>query len=323
MISNDSFPPVMAGGVRTAQFVKFLEKFGHKITVYKFDPYLKKDYSKYNSMNLNITYIPIYESIFKMKADFDVIANMDPVISNLPVLYYRYIHNVPILSDFQDPFDEWRVFKYALGKEIFGSIYRRSLWITTTHNLLKNQLINNLNVNPDIISIINNGVDMDVYNEMNLEKTIDVLYTGSPFSSETLIEKVRSICIKNNKNFLWTPKDKRYPSDNMPLILNKAKICILPAEKGHWHNKLMEYLACGCVVVSLRTEQTEKVIIDGYNGLLANNEKDFIEKILFLLTNENLQINIMKNARSSVMQYSWQKMAKEFEMYLLKIKRDH
>lgn len=223
-----------------------------------------------------------------------------------------------MLSDLGDPVNEWRVMGNPIGRKVFGYIFRSSDFVTTTHDTLKHQLMEELHVDPEKIGVINNGTDMSKFRPMPVDKDIDVLYSGTPFSFERLISRVRRECQSRGKAFLWTPRDRRYPPDEIPLVLNRSKICIFPAEQGHWHIKLMEYLACGCAVVALETEQTKKIISDGKNGLLAITEDEFIEKIFYLLENDELRRMLAENSRESVKDYSWENLARQFEAYLKK-----
>ncbi len=318
VISNDPYPPKRTGMGRTAPFVEALARFGHEVEVYNLDPRPGRKIDQIKRVNLTVRHLPLVEVPLLLRRNFDVVANMDPVILNLPAPFLSKIRGIPMLSELQDPVDEWRVMGNSIGRKVFGYIFRSSDFVTTTHDNLKHQLIEKLHVDPEKIGVINNGVDMSVFRPMPVDKDIDVLYTGSPFSFERLVSRVRRECQSRGKAFLWTPRDRRYPSDELPLVLNRSKICIFPAEQGHWHIKLMEYLACGCAVVALETEQTKKIISDGKNGLLANTEDEFIEKIFYLLGNNELRGMLAENSRESVKDYSWENLARQFETYLKK-----
>lgn len=308
----------MAHGMRTAQFWKILNHFGHDISILNLDPRNNAHLSEQKE-NFNVTFFTLKHLPLSLLSKYDLIANMDPVILNLPAPFISWMRDVPMISDLQDPLHEWSVMKKSLTKTLFGSIFRYSKFVTTTHSKLKHQLIETLNVDPNKIGIVHNGVDLNFFKFMDVDKDVDVLYTGSPFSFGSLISEVRKECQSRKKKFLWTPFDKRFSYNELPLVLNQSRVCIFPAEESHWHNKLMEYLACGCAVVALETEQTKKIIIDGENGLLADSKEEFLEKIFYLLENDALRKKISTNAVVSVKQYSWNILVKNYEQYLFNV----
>jgi glycosyltransferase involved in cell wall biosynthesis len=314
-VTNDPYPPKMAHGMRTFQFWRSLYKTGNEIEILNIDSRNNTLLDKLRINGYNIPYITLKNSFRLFNSKYDLIANMDPVILNLPAPVLSWMKKIPMISDLQDPLNEWRVMNNLTTRHLFGNIFKQSQFITTTHNLLKHELMDSFSIDSDKIGVVHNGVDLSLFKPMIVEKKIDVVYTGSAFSFENLLSKIRIECSNNNKSFLWTPRDVEYPYEKIPLILNQSRVCCFPAEKGHWHNKLLEYLACGCVVVTLKTEQTLKLISNRKNGILVDTETEFIDSLFEVLENDDLRKIISNNAVKSVQQYSWDLLGKKFESY--------
>jgi glycosyltransferase involved in cell wall biosynthesis len=70
-------------------------------------------------------------------------------------------------------------------------------------------------------------------------------------------------------------------------------------------------------VVASRNEGYRYVVKDGENGLLCEpeNEFDLANKIIKVLTDENLRKKLIENGLKTAQEYSWENIAKKVEDY--------
>jgi glycosyltransferase involved in cell wall biosynthesis len=105
------------------------------------------------------------------------------------------------------------------------------------------------------------------------------------------------------------------PYEKVPLYINASDVCVVPRKtQRHRYSplKLHEYMACGKPVVATRTDGFED--LEKYNaGILVNPEnfKEFADKILKLLKNNELREEMGGNGREYVVKYhSWESVAR-------------
>jgi len=111
------------------------------------------------------------------------------------------------------------------------------------------------------------------------------------------------------------------PYREMPLYLSAADVFALPmndeiSERARWPMRLGEYLAAARPIVASDIGEVATVIKNEKCGLLAqpNDPKDFSEKILMLLHDDELRINMSRRARMAAEEkYSWSKIAERVE----------
>ncbi len=77
------------------------------------------------------------------------------------------------------------------------------------------------------------------------------------------------------------------PYSRIPQHFKAADIFVLPSLYEGFARVLMEAAMAGKPIVSTNVGGTEDIIKDGENGFVINqgNEKNFVEKVLFLLQN--------------------------------------
>ena len=85
---------------------------------------------------------------------------------------------------------------------------------------------------------------------------------------------------------------------NMPKLLNKIKILVLPSDYEGMPTIILEAMACGVIVVANRIGAVPDVIDNGVNGFIVDSNKpdDIVECISRILQSDELDI-ISNNAR--------------------------
>ncbi len=121
-----------------------------------------------------------------------------------------------------------------------------------------------------------------------------------------------------------------YGSDNIIIhpnvpdlapYLQDAAVYIHPHLGGSGiQNKLLEAMACGCPVVTTHSGAWGFSIVNGFNGFVASNDKEFIDLTLNLLNNPEHAKNIGSNARGYIIEnHSWQRIYEQLDSILEEI----
>jgi glycosyltransferase involved in cell wall biosynthesis len=113
----------------------------------------------------------------------------------------------------------------------------------------------------------------------------------------------------------------------IPYYLAAADVLILPMddniiEKARWPIRLGDYLASGKAIVSNAVGEVKKVLTEDNCGLTASptDPKDFAEKIVKLLENEELRTKLGKQARKVAEEkYSWIKITERLNQVYMKL----
>ncbi len=83
--------------------------------------------------------------------------------------------------------------------------------------------------------------------------------------------------------------------------ISKAEVVVVPLRIGSGlRNKVLHAMACGKTVVATREAVEGINVKDKENILIANTPQEFVEKILLVLNNKDLNLKIAKNARKFI-----------------------
>jgi glycosyltransferase involved in cell wall biosynthesis len=190
--------------------------------------------------------------------------------------------------------------------------------------------------------VVSNGVDTHYFSSTPKEKKFDLLFCGNLsylpnknaviFLCEKiaplLIDKIPTIKINivggNSINDF-----KKYESknihfagwvDDVRTAYNETKLFIAPLFTGAGlQNKLLEAMSMQVPCVASSITNASLKATENKQVLIANNEYEFVEKIIQLLNDEHLQNSFKINARTFVEEnYSWDKANRILEDVLLK-----
>jgi len=101
----------------------------------------------------------------------------------------------------------------------------------------------------------------------------------------------------------------------MPLFYSAADVTVVPSYHETFGLAAVESLACGTPVVATRAGGLTTVVRHGENGFLVSRCPGFFaERLDALLSDEQLYAQLQSVARSSVMQFSWEKVAQEVSL---------
>lgn len=95
--------------------------------------------------------------------------------------------------------------------------------------------------------------------------------------------------------------------NSLPLYYSAADIVIYPSTFEGFGLPVLEALACARPIICTRTGEAHYIVKSGINGLLVDIHDyiDLADKIRILITNEGLRRKFSKNARKSIINYSW------------------
>lgn len=138
---------------------------------------------------------------------------------------------------------------------------------------------------------------------------VDIIGSG-PQSSQ-LQEVARSNGVK--ANFLGN-----IPNHELPKILNRHELFVLPSLWEGMPKTLLEAMACGLPVIGTNVTGIREVIKDGENGILCDTDSNSIRQaITHLMEDEKLKEQLGENARKTIEQrFSLTKLVdRELELY--------
>ncbi len=140
------------------------------------------------------------------------------------------------------------------------------------------------------------------FSSMHYLKTIENILVN--------ISKIRKISLLVISNFNYKNDKIKYTSLNWNKNseiqdLLKIDIGIYPLINDDWiigksGLKVMQYMALGLPSVSSDFGNVKNFIIDGENGMLAKDEKEWYEKLIYLIDNFDIRKKIGNNARETI-----------------------
>jgi glycosyltransferase involved in cell wall biosynthesis len=213
----------------------------------------------------------------------------------------------------------------------------------------KKRLVNLLNIDPDKIVVISNGVDLEKFSRISAKKRYGrILYVGRLESHkrvDTLMlayhrlkkkyANIELIIVGNGpqKEFLQKLseklklKDVRFcdpvPYEELIAIMKSSWVLVLPSIMEGQGIVLLEAMAAGTPPIAVQAEGSAvgDVILNLCNGLLV--QQDQLEgAIQKLLTEEDLYFSLRNNGLKFVEEYDWNKIA-EGTMELYKKTEEH
>ena len=96
---------------------------------------------------------------------------------------------------------------------------------------------------------------------------------------------------------------KRWVAESEVADLQNFDIGIMPLPDNEWTRskggyKLIQYMACGIPCVASPVGINTEIIQDGFNGFLAKNEEEWVEKLSLLIENPELRRKMGQNGRT-------------------------
>lgn len=209
------------------------------------------------------------------------------------------------------------------AKKIEESVFCAAQQIVVTTPMMADDVIKRIPEVKSKITIIPNYVEIDRFIPFdNIKKEYDVVFVGrikEEKNIKALLDAMETLNFRLliigegdlkkdyqkkyallNDNIEWVG---RVPNHNLPSIMNKVKIFILPSfYEGH-PKALLEAMSCGLPVIGADSPGIREVIIHGENGWLCGTDSESIKNaIVHLLANPDLCKRLGENARKYVLE---------------------
>lgn len=142
------------------------------------------------------------------------------------------------------------------------------------------------------------GVDIFLKAVKGLKEPVWIIGDGPERKSlELLAEKLEIPCT------FWG-----FRSD-IPELMNRSKIVVLPSRNEGFGLTLLEAMACGTPVIGRKTGGIPE-LITGENGLLFETVEELSQKVKTLLENQTLWEKIRENGLRTVSKWGWERTAR-------------
>lgn len=186
--------------------------------------------------------------------------------------------------------------------------------------------------------LIQNYVDTENFRPMNLQKkAVSLCFIGRLEAQKNLFELLKALINSGyslsivgegslKDELIKFAREKKigveFPgivsNEQLPQLLNRHEVFILPSVYEGMPKTLLEAMACGLPVIGNDVEGINEVITNNFNGLLCKNNAESIRNAVdFLFTDIDLKNNLGKNARETIIKdFSLDSvLRKEIEVY--------
>jgi glycosyltransferase involved in cell wall biosynthesis len=208
--------------------------------------------------------------------------------------------------------------------------------IVVTTKIIKRKLVM-LGLDEEKISVIPYGVDTSLFYPTPLPNEPVVLYYGTfqPHRAPLLLKVVEVLARKRRDAKFLLIGDMPSPvrdrllrevgsrvempgfveHDRLPQFLQKARVCILPQDRslgGRLSFKLLEYLACGRLVVATDVDESFPLKESGA-GIVTEIDAEAMAYAIFrLLDDDRLAEELARKGVDYVLKYYWNKMVEDY-----------
>ena len=256
----------------------------------------------------------ILEYFYNFKGKVDVVIDQS---HGFPFLTPLYVKEKKILFIHEYADIIWdKMFNFPINKigkfleKFILKFYKKTL-VVTVSNFTKDDLINKLSFEPKKITVINNGISLKqiktpvekfsnftllflnrVVKMKGAERAISILHKLLKYSPNTkliisgrgekdYVDQLKKICI--DLNISNSIDFKGFVSEGEKInLLRKSHILINTSYKEGWGLVNLEANSQGTPVVAFNVEGCRESVKDGVSGYIAENEDDFVDKILKL-----------------------------------------
>lgn len=314
--------------IRVYQYLPTLEKQGIRCKVL---PIITKDFSRYSRLRYYLS--AGLSAVFKSLRVICLGFKYDTIfISNvlLPLHLEKMIQasNKNIVYDFCDALYAGYDAKYIARDPVrmllgrFGKTWLSRMLKISRHVLVENeqnkQFASRFCQN---VSVITGPVDTERYVPRQSEKSDSsntvIGWIGSPSTTpylESLENIFRSLCGSYPNLVIELVGAAELKIEGVPVAVKKwgfesevndlqnFDIGIMPLPDNEWTRgkggyKLLQYMACGIPCVASPVGVNTDLIQDGFNGFLARNEEEWIEKLSLLIENPDLRRKMGERGR--------------------------
>ena len=323
---------------------KEIEQFSENIQIIKL-PVRKKDI--HHASNLELIIYAFKATVLARKLhkqnNYDLIFVWSTVPAGLPAIFLKKFKNIPYVvrvggSDIPG-FEQ----RYSVVYKIITPFIKK-VWINAKIIIAKCKTEKKMisAINPNLkISIINNGIDTDVFFPKDKEpkEQLKIICSARLIKrkgQETLINAISILKEKGifpiidfvgdgdaKEEYIQLAKFKGVfeqtkflsyvPRKNMPKLYQNADIFILPSFNEGMSNALLEAMSCGLPVVVTNVGGTEE-LVNNSNGYVftAGNINELVKILEELHFNKKSLKKLGQNSRKKAELFNWNNIANEY-----------
>lgn len=226
----------------------------------------------------------LFHALHPLGAKTALVLNKRPLITNIWDIYPFFLKNHPYFRWF------WKL------------AIKKSDHIITSSQTNRQYIMEKFGVDS---TVIYEGVDLEKFHPMNVEKIYDILYLGPKIALRGYYD-ILKVCGKLGLNcFLG---DYYVPEKDLPLLYNQAKIFAHPTAIG-FSTSHFEAMACGVPVIASRTFEAHEYLGDATVYAFWRGEIE--EKVVELLKDEKLRQEYSRKGLQRVKEFSVERMVNE------------
>ncbi len=174
-------------------------------------------------------------------------------------------------------------------------------------------------INSEKITLSPNWVDTNKFKKLKKRKEKKIIFIGRltyQKNLELIIDALSNTFIQldvygtgHKKNELVKLSERKnskvffkgnIPNDQLPLIINKYMLFVLPSHFEGTPKSLLEAMSCESVVIGKNSPGIKEVIQDEFTGLVINNKLDLLKAIYRTFNDKELRKRLSKNARNFI-----------------------
>jgi len=331
---------------RVYQFLPFFERAGINYRCICFTPaFLHKLSSRHQGLISKSTYyflgflIKIISTVFAVffATNYDIIF-IQKIIFPFGLEKLMKLLNKNIIFDFDDAIFTAESEKKDILNNIKSNFQKKGFY-----NMLRSSkcclVENEYNKNIALkyckwVEIITGPIDTEKYfvKDKNTDSKVVVGWTGSAPTARYLSEikdVLKELSQKYNiiLRFIGVGKDfkmdgiefetKDWSLETEIPLIQTFDVGIMPLPDNDWTRgkggyKLLQYMACGIPAVASPVEINKEIIKDGYDGFLATNVKEWMNRLSLLVEDRNLRLKMGQAGRKTVEErYSLERASKK------------
>ncbi|MGC8769806.1 MAG: glycosyltransferase family 4 protein [Brevinematia bacterium] len=161
------------------------------------------------------------------------------------------------------------------------------------------------------------GLDSILITLKRLPENYKLLIVGNPSARESVLFKKKVSLMNLTERVIFGGLCK-----NMLEAYAVGDIFVFPSTFDAFALVVLEAMSSGLPVITTSTVGASELINNGKNGFVLNDWKDIEEMkkiILSFFNNDEYYSDISKNARTTALSFTWEKVAKETEYFLEEI----
>jgi glycosyltransferase involved in cell wall biosynthesis len=330
LIITDAFPPQINGVVRTLTSVAKILENDYQVSFLEPSRFKTFPCPSYPEIRLALNPFDCGSLIKKENPDYIHIATEGP-IGLFSKLYLDY-KGIPYTTSYHTMFPEYLNERYPIPLNLsyayFRWFHKKSKTVLTTTNSMKEILESHRFKN---VKTWTRGVDTTLFHPY-----IDNIFVGIPkpiyayigrVSTEKNLDAFLKLKLNGSKVVVGDGpylkeckekfKDVHYTGylhkEDLGKAYSSSDVFVFPSKSDTFGLVMIEALACGTPVVGFNVQGPKDVIINGQNGLLAENNQQLkmcIENARFINRQQCIQ---------SSLKYTWKECASIFKQTLIKI----